>query len=410
MKTRKLASGYTRASLISTLIDVPGVNEDSESKIELLDVEGHFIFGNVTVGNGRGDVVVDIVATTGSLYFTGNDYNFESNLTDTVGENTDHMGNRRLFDSYWNSINAASISLTVELHPSGGSGTILPVPNTPITLSAFKDVFALDQEDDYYADDDAEDAEDANFYQKNQTSTHPAKLLFPEVPPGDYDVKVRFFLEAEAELQIDRYETILATVDTKLLLGPHVISVSVIDASHEQCGAIDWPPTASPTDEQPPTLISCNTTQISSTSGLEPSSLYSECGTSISRTSGVKLYRLIGATAGQFVTIDTCSGTTDFDTKLSVWGDKETPSTCIAGNDDDCPGFRSRVVFEASGDGDEDILVHGYDSEEGNFELSVTCVSSLPVGIIQQVSSEEELTKLSKKEMKSQEEGRVPQV
>lgn len=122
------------------------------------------------------------------------------------------------------------------------------------------------------------------------------------------------------------------------------------------------------------TPISCDTSQTSSTFGLAPANI-TTCGTSIG-TGGAKWYKLIGATAGQlFVTIDTCSGTTDFDTKLSVWGDKETPSTCIAGNDDDCPGFRSRVVIEASGDGDEDILVHGYNSNEGNFELIVTCVS-----------------------------------
>ena len=119
------------------------------------------------------------------------------------------------------------------------------------------------------------------------------------------------------------------------------------------------------------TPISCNTSQTSSTSGLAPANI-AACGTSTG-TGGAKWYKLTGATAGQTVTITTCSATTDFDTKLSVWGDKNTPSTCIGGNDDDC-NLQSTVTFEEAS-GDEDILVHGYSSSEGTFELSVTCVS-----------------------------------
>ena len=118
------------------------------------------------------------------------------------------------------------------------------------------------------------------------------------------------------------------------------------------------------------TPISCDTSQTSSTFGLAPANI-TTCGTSIG-TGGAKWYKLIGATAGQTVTITTCSATTNFDTQLSVWGDKATSSTCIGGNDDDC-GLQSTVSFEASGD--EDILVHGYNSNEGEFELIVTCVS-----------------------------------
>ena len=104
--------------------------------------------------------------------------------------------------------------------------------------------------------------DDAFFIQSGEESTNPAKLIFPEVDPGDYDVKVRFFVELEAELQLERepndddrvrvpniWET-FATSQAELWLGPHYISVSVIDASHEQCGNnITWSPTASPKRE-----------------------------------------------------------------------------------------------------------------------------------------------------------------
>ena len=131
--------------------------------------------------------------------------------------------------------------------------------------------------------------------------------------------------------------------------------------------------TPNPTVSASSTPISCNTSQTSSTSGLAPANI-AVCGESIESIGigGAKWYKLTGVTAGQTVTITTCSATTNFDTQLSVWGDKATSSTCIGGNDDDC-GLQSTVSFEASGD--EDILVHGYSSSEGNFELIVTCVS-----------------------------------
>ena len=56
--------------------------EDGPERIELLDEEGHLAFGNITVGNSPGDVVVDLVVSTSQLFFSGNDFEFESNLTE----------------------------------------------------------------------------------------------------------------------------------------------------------------------------------------------------------------------------------------------------------------------------------------------------------------------------------------
>ena len=88
----------------------------------------------------------------------------------------------------------------------------------------------------------------AFFIQSSEGSTNPAKLIFPEVPAGVYNVKVRFFVELEAELQLETDDDVsfrniletFAAAQTELWLGPHYISVSVIDASHEQCGAIEF--------------------------------------------------------------------------------------------------------------------------------------------------------------------------
>ena len=151
----------------------------------------------------------------------------------------------------WNTVNGGRISLSVELHPSyGGGGAIIrPVPDAPIYLRDFQHVFALDT--DTAGSRDGLYVDDAFFIQSKEGSTNPAKLIFPEVDPGDYDVKVRFFVELEAELQLERepndddrvrvpniWET-FATSQAELWLGPHYISVSVIDASHEQCGQLE---------------------------------------------------------------------------------------------------------------------------------------------------------------------------
>ena len=74
-----------------------------------------------------------------------------------------------------------------------------PVTDTPIYLGDFQQVFALDTDTQSSLDRDSLYVDDAFFIQSKEGSTNPAKLIFP-VDPGDYDVKVRFFVELEAEL------------------------------------------------------------------------------------------------------------------------------------------------------------------------------------------------------------------
>ncbi|NNK32399.1 MAG: hypothetical protein HKP02_04695, partial [Xanthomonadales bacterium] len=73
------------------------------------------------------------------------------------------------------------------------------------------------------------------------------------------------------------------------------------------------------------------------------------------------------------VTASTCNQA-DYDTKLSVYGGTCDELECIAGNDDTagCGGFTTELTWGGSGE-DEKLLVHGFGSSTGNFDLTVTC-------------------------------------
>ena len=76
------------------------------------------------------------------------------------------------------------------------------------------------------------------------------------------------------------------------------------------------------------------------------------------------------------VTLTTCGGPFDYDTKISVYTDGCGTLTCIDGNDDNCvggaSGLLSTVEFEAVG-GTYLVLVHGFVSLTGDFELTLNC-------------------------------------
>jgi len=69
----------------------------------------------------------------------------------------------------------------------------------------------------------------------------------------------------------------------------------------------------------------------------------------------------------------TCSDDTDYDTKLSVYTGECGDFTCVVGNDDDCPNFQSSVEFISDGNTTFYILVHGWNTSVGNFELTMEC-------------------------------------
>ena len=79
------------------------------------------------------------------------------------------------------------------------------------------------------------------------------------------------------------------------------------------------------------------------------------------------------------ITITMCTGTTDYDSKLSVYtGDCGAPPlTCVVGNDDTC-GLQSEVTFASDGNSTFLILVHGFGGATGNFELDIQCTPTPP--------------------------------
>ncbi len=73
---------------------------------------------------------------------------------------------------------------------------------------------------------------------------------------------------------------------------------------------------------------------------------------------------------GNTITASLCNAYTDFDTKIQVWCDC-TWTECVAGNDDFC-GTQSEVSWCSLAGHDYYILVGGYSSYSGNFQLDVT--------------------------------------
>lgn len=112
------------------------------------------------------------------------------------------------------------------------------------------------------------------------------------------------------------------------------------------------------------------------------------CGASI--TAPGVWYRLVGT--GRNLRVSTCSPLTDFDTKLSVFcaGGCAPDPTCISGSDDSCsnPTLASTVSFCTQLGAEYLILVHGFNTAAGRFQLSVVdegtpctpSVSCTPVG------------------------------
>lgn len=85
---------------------------------------------------------------------------------------------------------------------------------------------------------------------------------------------------------------------------------------------------------------------------------------------------------GEDVTLSTCSGATNFDTKISVFTGLCDQLICVAGSDDapNCPANRSAVVFPTTVGTAYLVLVHGYDQDQGDFELAMTCSPACAAG------------------------------
>ncbi len=92
------------------------------------------------------------------------------------------------------------------------------------------------------------------------------------------------------------------------------------------------------------------------------------CGFSQVNAPGV-WYRVVGN--GRTLTASLCSGSTSFDTKLSVFCGVCTQMVCVADNDDDC-GTASELSWCSESGRTYYILVHGFNGQVGPFGLNLT--------------------------------------
>ncbi len=116
------------------------------------------------------------------------------------------------------------------------------------------------------------------------------------------------------------------------------------------------------------TLVNIPSNTFSSTVNATVDSSVPTCGFSLVNAQGV-WYRVVGN--GRTLTASLCSGSTSFDTKISVFCGNCGLLTCIAENDDDC-GSASQVEWCSENGRTYYILVHGYNGQVGTFFLQMT--------------------------------------
>jgi hypothetical protein len=97
------------------------------------------------------------------------------------------------------------------------------------------------------------------------------------------------------------------------------------------------------------------------------------CDTVVNNGPGV-WYKTVGV--GDMVFIASTCDAANFDTKISVFTGACDDLKCVAGNDDTegCSGFTTRLGFNTAMDVEYLILVHSFDGESGEFDLTLTSI------------------------------------
>ncbi len=114
--------------------------------------------------------------------------------------------------------------------------------------------------------------------------------------------------------------------------------------------------------------ISCGQTLSGTTVGAT-NTVAGSCGVSVT---SADVWYVIGGTGGD-ITVSTCNQAS-FDTKLSVFSGSCGALLCIGGNDDavGC-SLTSEFTFPSTVGTNYYILVHGFSSQTGTFDLTATC-------------------------------------
>lgn len=124
------------------------------------------------------------------------------------------------------------------------------------------------------------------------------------------------------------------------------------------------------------TLLSIPSNTIGNTTNATVDSNVPVCGYSQISSPGV-WYRVVGN--GRTLTASLCSVGTAYDTKLSVFCGSCTQLVCIENNDDDC-GTASEVAWCTESGRTYYILVHGFNGQVGQFQMSLTSAMTTCTG------------------------------
>ncbi len=130
--------------------------------------------------------------------------------------------------------------------------------------------------------------------------------------------------------------------------------------------------------------IGCNSSVSGSTLCASVDAGLTFCQTTGGTAPGV-WYKFTGN--GGFASLSTCNAATNYDTKLHVFTGNCGALTCVGGNDDyfstgkTCTfsGLRSLVEFCTTAGTEYYVLVHGFSSGSGNYQLDLNCTAPLTV-------------------------------
>jgi hypothetical protein len=122
-----------------------------------------------------------------------------------------------------------------------------------------------------------------------------------------------------------------------------------------------------------PLVLNCGDVTFGSTTGVTNDNATSAAPTCITAvgTNGQYWYSFTSPGDGTAV-MSLVSANTDYDTKIHVYTGSCGSLTCVTGNDD-FAGLQSQVTFNMVGGTVYLVRVGGYTTNEGNFQLSVTC-------------------------------------
>ncbi|MCT8340255.1 T9SS type A sorting domain-containing protein [Flavobacteriaceae bacterium TK19130] len=122
--------------------------------------------------------------------------------------------------------------------------------------------------------------------------------------------------------------------------------------------------------------IACGETITGSTENAYIDSDAPECSTAITAPGVWYAFTDDSGLASDY-TVSLCDGSTDFDSKLTVYTGECGMLVCETDNDDAC-GLQSEVTFSGDGNTTYYILVHGFGSATGNFSLNIDCAPVPP--------------------------------